>query len=49
LIGLTPKDEQVSITYELRIVCKYFFIGNRTGVVAAAIYGDLDWVDYISH
>jgi len=40
--GKTPtlwctQDEQVSISYELRTVCTYFFIGNHFGVVAAAI------------
>jgi hypothetical protein len=27
----------------------YFFIGNHFGVVAAAIQGDIDCEDYISH
>src|SRR5271165_6498074 len=49
LIGFKPKGEQVSISYELRIVCKYFFIGNCLGVAEAASYGGVDCVDYISH
>jgi hypothetical protein len=37
LIGFTPKDEQVNTSHEVRIIFKHFFIGNRLGVVAAAI------------
>jgi len=33
----------------VRKIFVYFFIGDHFGVVAAAIYGDVDCVDYISH
>jgi hypothetical protein len=45
LIGFTPINEQVSISDEMRVVGKYFLISNCFGVVAAAIYGDVDCVD----
>jgi hypothetical protein len=49
LISLTPIDEQVSIPQELRKVFMGFIIGNLFGVVAAAIQGNVDCEDYISH
>lgn len=49
LIGLTPIDEQVKISQEVRVMFEYFFIRIEFGMVAAAIYGDVDCVDYISH
>jgi hypothetical protein len=49
LIGFTPIDEQVNISQEQRIVFEYFFIGNRCGVVAGAIQGNVDCEDYISN
>jgi hypothetical protein len=49
LIGFTPKDEQVNISHEVRKVFMRFVIGNLFGVVAAAIHGDVDCEDYISH
>jgi len=51
LIGFTPIDEQVKISQEVRVMFKYFVIfwWFEFGMVAAAIYGDVDCVDYISH
>jgi len=50
LIGFTPKDEQVNIiSQEARVVFHYPFIRNVFGVVAAAIQGNVDCEDYISH
>jgi len=49
LIGFTPKDEQVNISHEVRKIFMCFFIGNLFGVVAAAIQGNVDCEDYISH
>jgi hypothetical protein len=49
LIGFAPKDEQVNISHEVRKIFVYFVIGDHFGVVAAAIQGDVDCVDYISH
>jgi hypothetical protein len=49
LIGFTPIDEQVNISQEVRKIPKRVFIGIEFGVVAAAIQGDVDCVDYISH
>ena len=49
LIGFTPIDEQVNISQEVRKIPKRVFIGIEFGMVAAAIYGDVDCVDYISH
>ncbi|HET9366084.1 MAG TPA: hypothetical protein VFP71_13840 [Candidatus Angelobacter sp.] len=43
LIGLTPKDEQVSILYEARMIFMYLFIRNLLGVVAAAVQGIVGW------
>jgi hypothetical protein len=37
LIGFTPEDEQTNISQEVRIIFKQFFIGDRFGMVAAAI------------
>jgi hypothetical protein len=49
LIGFTPKDEQINIPQEVRKVLMYFFVRNHFGVVAAAIQGNVDCEDYISH
>ncbi len=49
LIGFTPKDEQVNLSQKLRKIFMCFFIGIEFGVVAAAIQGNVDCVDYISH
>jgi hypothetical protein len=49
LIGFTAIDEQVGISQEQRIVFEEFFIGSLFGVVAAAIQGNVDCVDYISN
>jgi hypothetical protein len=51
LIGFTPIDEQVKISQEVRVMFKYFVIfrGLEFGMVAAAIQGKVDCVDYISH
>jgi len=51
LIGFTPIDEQVKISQEVRVMFKYFVIvrGFEFGMVAAAIQGKVDCVDYISH
>jgi hypothetical protein len=49
LIGFTPIDEQVKISQEVRVMFKYFVIGIEFGMVAAAIQGDVDCEDYISH
>jgi hypothetical protein len=48
LIGFAPKDLQVSTSQEGRIMFEQFFIGNRIAMVEAAIYGNVDCVDYIS-
>jgi hypothetical protein len=37
LIGLTPVDEYVNISYEVRKIIEYFFTTIYFGVVAAAI------------
>ena len=37
LIRLTPKDEQVNVSHEVRIMFEYFVTPNLFGVVAAAI------------
>jgi hypothetical protein len=45
LIGLTPKDFQVNLSQELRIVFQYIGAAtNPFGMVAAAIQGDVDCV-----
>src|SRR5262249_16655682 len=49
LIGFTPEDEKVNTSHEVRKIFMYFFITNHFGVVAAAIDGNVDSVDYISH
>ena len=53
LIGFTPIDEQVNISQEVRVMFKYFVIGIvveiEFGMVAAAIQGNVDCEDYISH
>ena len=49
MIGFTPVDEQVNILQETCEVLKHSFIGIEFGVVAAAIQGEVDCVDYISH
>jgi hypothetical protein len=49
LIGFTAKDKQVNIAQEMREIFMCFFIGNYFGVVAAAIYRNVDCEDYISH
>jgi hypothetical protein len=51
LVGFTPIDEQVKISQEVRVMFKYFVIGRRIefGMVAAAIQGKIDCVDYLSH
>ncbi len=51
LIGFTPIDQQVKISQEVRVMFKYFVIvgGIEFGMVAAAIQGKVDCVDYISH
>jgi hypothetical protein len=45
MIGLTPKDEQVYISHELRKIFMCFFISNLSGVVYAAIQGNVDCED----
>jgi hypothetical protein len=37
LVGVTPKDLQVNISYEVRKIFECFFIDNLSGVVDAAI------------
>jgi hypothetical protein len=49
LIGFTPKDLQVSLSREVSKIFKCFFIDKLFGVVAAAIKGNVDGEDYISH
>jgi hypothetical protein len=50
LVGFTPIDEQASIIpQEARVMFKQIFSGIEFGVVAAAIQGKVDCVDYISH
>src|SRR5260370_22193787 len=50
LVGFTPIDEQASIiSQEARVVFHYLFIRNVFGVVAAAVEGNVDCEDYISH
>jgi hypothetical protein len=49
LIGFTPIDQQVNLSQELRIMFKYVVPTNSFGVVAAAIQGNVDCEDYISH
>jgi hypothetical protein len=49
LIGLTAKDEQVNISQKVRMIFEQFFISNPFGVVGAAIDGNVDCEDYISH
>jgi len=49
LIGFTPKDLQVNLSREVRKIFKGFFIGKLFGVVAAAIQGNVDCEDHISH
>src|SRR5207249_7435365 len=50
-ISFTPISEQVKILEEVRVMFKYFVIigGIEFGMVAAAIQGKVDCVDYISH
>jgi len=49
LIGFTPKDLQVNLSRQVSKVFKFFFIDKLFGVVAAAIQGDVDCEDHISH
>jgi hypothetical protein len=50
LIGFTPVDEQAGIIpQEARVMFKLVVSGIEFGVVAAAIEGKVDCVDYISH
>ena len=59
MIGFTRINEWANISHEVRIVFQYFFITfdwpaarslhNCFGVVAAAIYGNVDCEDYIPH
>src|SRR4029077_12949703 len=49
LIGFTPKDLQVNLSHEVSKIFKFFFIDKLFGVVAAAIYGNVDCEDYLSH
>jgi hypothetical protein len=49
LIGLTPKGEHVNIPHEVREMFMYFLVGIHFAVVAAAIQGDVDCEDYVSH
>ncbi len=49
MIGFTPIDLQVNVSQELRIMFKYVVPTNSFGVVAAAIQGNVDCVDELSH
>jgi hypothetical protein len=50
LIGFTPLDEKAGfILQEVYKILKRFFIRFEFGMVAAAIHGKVDCVDYISH
>src|SRR5262249_42696347 len=49
LVSLAPIDKQVGLSQELHRIFKHGFIGNHFRVVAAAIQGNVDCVDYISH
>ena len=50
MIGFTAIDEQANIvSQEARVVFIYLFIRNMLGVVAAAVEGNVDCEDYISH
>jgi len=49
LIGLPPKDEQVNISHAVGKIFMCFVISILFGVVAAAIQGNVDCEDYISH
>ena len=44
-IGLTPKDLQVTLSQELRIIFKCFVAANCFGVVNAAIQRNVDCED----
>jgi hypothetical protein len=45
--SLAPEGQTLTIMVSADF--KHFFIGNRFGVVAAAIQGSVDCEDYISH
>ena len=49
MISFTPIDEKVYTTQEMRIMFMHFFIGNHFGVVDAAVQGNVDCEDYVSH
>ena|GEM_PF-6599608 len=49
MIGFAPKDEQVNLSQEPRKIFMCFVISKLLGVVAAAIQGNVDCEDYISH
>jgi len=49
LVGFTPEGEQVNISHEVRKIFLYFFTTSSLGVIAAAIQGNVDSEDYVSH
>src|ERR1700722_13853831 len=49
LIGLATEDLQVSLSREVRKIFKHFVVRIDWGVIDAAVQGDVDGEDYISH
>ena len=49
MIGFTAKDEYVNISHEVRKIFVCFIVSKLFGVVDAAIQGNVDCEDYISH